>query len=372
MITRSHIDLDLTHLRSAQIVDYLDAGGWLLRHDGGYGSDASVFAHPTGAEVIVIRNESDRFFLHVVHSMLDTVAELNGTNPQAVFQAIRYLRRDIIRFRVADEDGVPPKDFADLTAGACTAWKAAVDTVLTASSERKRYWRDARVEQTERGSFIVPLVSPMVIDSEQLNLWEAGKGDPPYRSVTRAFQRGLAATRETLDVAHDGGDWSARKEGVTLKTWEGLLQAIKPFKKVDCHVAESPLPHRATRPPTAVTFYRADVQPLREVVNELKTADYPDVQTTSRSGYLQSFKHVVGSEEHQATMKIFRRPNETETINILLDKHHYNLAFQLHSNDEQVDAIGRLEKTGVKTWVMRDARIRRSRASEGWDDDEAA
>ena len=370
----SHIDQDLTLLQPAQIVEYLDAGGWMVRHDAGYGPDASVFAHPTGAEVIVIRNESDRFYLHVVHNMLETVADVNGTSPQSVYQAIRYLRRDTIRFRVADEDSVPPKDFADLTEGAYTAWKAAVDTVLTESDERKRYWRDARVEQTERGSFIVPLVSPMVLDTEQLNLWGSDEGELPYRSVTRVFQRSLAATRGALDVALDGGDWSfeeARKQGVTLKMWEGLLQAIKPFNRVDCHIAESPLPHRPTQPPTAVSFKRADVSPLREAVNELKTADHPEVQKTSRSGYLQSFKHVMDSDEHQVTMKIYRGTNETQTINILLDKQQYNLAFQLHLDDEQVDAIGTLEKSGVKTWVMREARIRRSRSGEGWDDDNA-
>lgn len=370
-MTQSHIDQDLTLLQSARIVEFLDAEGWAVRHDAGYGPDASVFAHRTGAEVIVIRNQSDRFYAHVVHNMLETVAEVNGTSYQSVCQAIRYLRRDTIRFRVADEDAVRPNDFADLTKGAYTTWKAAVNAVLTGSNERKRYWRDARVEQTERGSFVVPLVSPLLLNTEQLNLWAPDDGDLPYRSVTRVFQRNLVAARGSLDMALNGGSLSveeARQQGVTLKVCEGLLRAIKPFQKVDCRISESPLPRRTTRPPTAVTFKQVDVQLLKEAVSRMKLKHHPEARKTSVSGYLQTFKHVVDSEDHQATMKIYRGTNETQTINILLDKEQYNLAFLLHRDEEQVDAIGTLEKTGVRTWVMREARIRRSRAGEGWDE----
>lgn len=307
--------------------------------------------------------------------MLETIADIDGTTPQSIHSAIFHFRRDIIKFRAEpgqDEGGLPPKDFFDLAEGAHATWRAAVEKVLTDADDQKRYWEDAHIPHTERGSFVLPLVSPRLVDNEQLKLW-GGKSQMPYRLVTHRFQQNMRGTRSILDAVIKG-DASpieqAKDRDITHQLFDGLLKAVQPFERIDCHIVECPLPRRPRRPATTYTFGFDDVPPLKEAIKKLKMPEYPDAQKAMPiSGFLQEFKHVKDSGKRQATMKGYLPGLEgPQTFNILLDKPGYALAFQLHEQEEQVDINGNLERAGVQTWTVHDARIRRSNVKEGWNE----
>ena len=204
----------INSLRPLEVAAYLRAKAWLQQPSA---PSASVWTKGAGDdqfEAVVPLNQSHMDFALRMGELLQTVAIAEGRSQADVYSDLLTTYADVIRIRIDDpelSDGTLPiethaqvaQKVRDLLlAAACSALQRRTVWHKRKPAQAVDQVRRLRVGQTERGSYVITVishVSPALHPKQNGALFES---EPPYeRQVTQMLATSLATLDEASEKA---------------------------------------------------------------------------------------------------------------------------------------------------------------------------
>ena len=372
MITQPFTDEELAGIRLTDLVGYLDGNGW--SRTGTFGDHGWVYEYETGGEIIVPKHEDVADYAFAVRNILRGIARLHGNEPTVAYHDVRFQRHDIIRIQAVDTDSdsdtITPDAASDLFIGAKRLWEGSVKSSLGNTDAAKEYWEQARFGQTERGSYVVTMLSPPVYLGQQITFGTVPSEPPPTRKVTNSIRTAIQQARSIATEVRRDGDAAierAHAQGVKVGAFEAIEKMIEPFQTVSCTITESNIDPTVTRDPSVTRFEQQDVPILKDVTAGLKELELREPMDQTLNGYILRCERRRESEIGKLTLHVLMPGlNTVQTVHTEVGDEEYRLALEVHGLNKTIDAKGKLKQTAKSTWRLEDAKIRRSRALD-WD-----
>lgn len=250
----------LARLSLVDVRSYLASQGWAA--EGRYGDVATVFRKTdlTGRayEILLPLKQEFRDYADRMADIAAILSDVENRPQLAVYADLIKSGFDVVRFRALDadvagtialENGVALYDHArDLVAAAANAAIKPKRAYRGNSSERaKDYLNSLRLGQTEIGSYVLTVLSPVPpsLESDQLPLLpELGVGDDPFpRQVVRKLAQALHATKRAAVEAAATGKMEPFEEvveaGVSANLCEAIARLVDKGNGVDISVSWS-------------------------------------------------------------------------------------------------------------------------------------
>ena len=239
-----------------------------------YGDQSTVYSGAGRPEIILPRTRDLGDYSRVVARLIDMFASVNNRDTLEVYRDLVTADRDVVRVRVTgDDDSLPVTRGADLIAGARNMLIATACSLNHPRAVYRRVTKEAtdvvnqvRLGQTEQGSYVVVLHTPVVV-ARNPTLLEDPMDDfaPAHRRMTRRLTEALTTTREALEGGHltSTGEAmeSAIRRGVSANLCESLVELIGAFSSLDIRVTWARTrPERSSG--AAIRFFEPDVQHL--------------------------------------------------------------------------------------------------------------
>lgn len=236
---------DRAALRSLSAIDfraYLGQQGW--REIGRIGDKATVHtrADATGREweILLPVREAVADFPERMAEAVAAVAHVEGRSQPEVFADLAVAGADVVRLRAPEadaqgtipiQDGVAFYNEAEnlLLAAACSTAKPRRRSYHARKiTEAMGYLETVRLGQTERGSYVLTLLSPVqpALKRQQPLPGPEFDEEPFGRRVTRRLAEALDAVRSAVTEAMASEDFAAFERAVTKGVSANLCQAI--------------------------------------------------------------------------------------------------------------------------------------------------
>lgn len=203
--------LALNALQPDAVQAWLKARGW--RDEGPEGPAARGYAKPdAGAEILVPTRPTAPDFLKFMSILVERIADIEAMTPEAVVNDLGAAGYDVLRVRVVAAEGgsldldraltVVQQARATLQAAA----KAAASTVARRSYVGRqaesvtKLLEHVRIGQTERGSYVVPLLVPYAFDPSETPVfhdWFARRSMRKLASGLDGVDRALAQVSDS-------------------------------------------------------------------------------------------------------------------------------------------------------------------------------
>ncbi len=342
---------------------YARAAGW--RRQEPYRIHSDIYIGDGLPEIILPRTERLGDYASVVAGLIEMFAQVVEQDELSVYGSLVTADRDVVRVRAGEsEDGSVTLDGGvDLVTGAR-------DMVLAAAcslGESKAVYRaganraavdllaGVRLGQTDRGSFVVNLLTPVVPPLHVLFPDTAYQDPPIERRLTLRLMEDLAAARQGAERSAAGDESAFRgvvESGVSANLCEALVRIITAFSTVDVSVSWArTLPVTALRPP--VRFGKTDAPLLREAARSLRErAPRPDVELF---GYVRLLTRAEGEEDGTIRLNALV-DRKQQSVTALLERQDYERAVQAHGDRAVVVLSGDLERMGQR-WRLLNPRL---------------
>ena len=217
---------------------YLRARGW--HHVEAYGDKGDVYGLDGAPEIVAPASSDFGAYALRVSEIVDILGRVEERTQLQVLRDLGAATTDLIRVRApdADEDGSiaigagvafieQSRDL--LMAAACAAKRPRAAFRAGSVGEAVDYMRHVRFGQTERGSFVVTLLSPVPPVLERTDLFE--DEDPAHtlaqapfsRRVTHTLLGSLAAIKEAVALTNRGRDIEVFRE----RSRHALVPAVR-------------------------------------------------------------------------------------------------------------------------------------------------
>lgn len=337
---------------------YARAAGW-RRHEP-YRAHSDTYIGEDRPEIIVPRTERLGDYASVVAELIDMFATVVRQDVMTVYRSLVTADRDVVRVRAGQsQDGsVTLNDGVDLIGGARDMLLAAAcslgesKAVYRAGANRSAtdLLAGIRLGQTDQGSFVVTLLTPVVPPPMPTLFPDNTHRDAPIeRRLTLRLMEILAGVRHAAErtVAGDEDAFGeAVESGVSANLCEALAQVIRSFPTLDVGVSWA-----RTRPVTvwqrAVRFSRTDAPLLREAARSLRErAPRTDVRLY---GYVRLLTRGEGEEDGTIRLGAFVDQNQKpRSVTALLERQDYERAVQAHKDRAMVVLSGDLERLGQR------------------------
>ena len=351
----------------AALSAYARSAGWRKIED--YGAHSDVYAAEEMPEVILPRTERLGDYASVVSRLITIFAEAAGRDELSLYRDLVTADSDVVRARVTETDdgSLALNRGVDLISGtrdlvlaaACSLREPQPLYRIGANREANDLLEGIRLGQTEHGSFVVTLVTPVVSPPLPTLFQEYDDSDdsddPIERRMTRRLVEALTATCDATERA-TAGDGSAFSEsvdrGVSANLCDALVKLIGPFPTLDISVAWA-----RTRPisPSREVFRlaRADAAILSEAARQFRNREpQPDM---CLFGTVQRLRR----DEDEVSGTINLRTSidgKNRSVAVVLKKTEYDRAIQAHKERMPIILQGDLERSGQR-WRLLNARI---------------
>ena len=355
----------LIEISPAALSAYARAAGW--RKTDSYGDSSDVYVSDDLPEIILPRTQRLGDYASVVSHLIEIFADAADTDELSLYRDLVTADRDVIRVRAADGSGdaVPVSDGIDLVCGARDLILAAACSLhdprpvyrAGANKEAMDYVSNIRLGQTEQGSFVVTLLTPVVSPPMQQPFSQdlAGNDDSIERKMTKRLASALRATRQAAErvVGGDADAFSqAVNKGASANLCEALVKLIEPFPTLDVTLTWART-HPVNTAREVVRFAKGDAPILREAGRLFRDrGPRPDVRFVG-------FAHRLKREEREADGTITLRAYIDEqilSVVAVLSQSDYERAIQAHREKALVVAEGDLERFGQR-WHLLNPRI---------------
>ena len=354
----------LRAISPAALSAYARSAGWSKIED--YGAHSDVYAAEERPEVILPRTERLGDYVNVVSRLITIFAEAAGRDELSLYRDLVTADRDVVRARISETDdgSLTLNRGVDLISGtrdlvlaaACSLRESQPLYRLGANREANELLEGIRLGQTEHGSFVVTLLTP-VVSPPLPTLFQRydDSDDPIERRMTRRLSEALAATRKATEMA-TAGDGTAFAEsvgrGVSANLCDALVKLIGPFPTLDISVAWART--RSINPPQETfRFARADAAILSEAARQFRSREpQPD---TRLFGTVQRLRR----DEDEASGTIYLRTSidgQNRSVAVMLKKTEYDRAIHAHKERMPIILNGDLERSG-RRWCLLNARI---------------
>lgn len=367
---------DLATLRSIkplELVQYLRAKGW--QHDGDLGDRAALWVRGDGhrADEIVLprRREFADFDLRMAE-VLATLERAEARSQLDILRDVQTTAADMVRLRV------PARDAADgslaieaavsfvegardlMLAAACAALDKRLYFATRKPQEAIDYMERVRMGQTERGSFVLTILSPVppALRSDQGALFPVEAPEPYERSVTRTLAEALAATSKAADAAAAQGDMKPFTDAMDAGVSANLCDAIVRISKVsageglDVAIAWSlgrPSPNRT---PSRIKL-QGDAIPLIEEAARLFRETGP-IDDFELQGGVIALNRPESGTHRRITVAGFV-DGQARKVQIDLSEDDYAKAIKAHEQHSLVFCTGELVRSG-RSYRLQDPR----------------
>ena len=346
----------LVGVSPAALAAYARSAGW--RKTESYGEHSDVYTADGKPEVILPRTGRLGDYSRVVSQLIGIFARVAEREELALYRELTTADRDVVRVRAAgsDDGSVTLNDGVDLIGGArdlvlsaaCSLREPQPVYRAGANREAADLLRQMRLGQTDHGSFVVTLLTPIVLPAMPTLLPDPDDGNAPIeRRMTRRLAEALAAARHAAERAAGGDDGTFGKavaSGVSANLCEALVRIIEPFPTLDVSVSWArtrPL----TMPEAVARFGRSDAALFREAARSLRErAPRAEVRL---HGFVRLLKR--GAAEDHGTIRLATIiDRQQQSVVAVLEQADYERAVHAHKVRALVVLTGDLERAGQR------------------------
>ena len=358
---------DLSTVSLDDLVKYIVDNGWVKTY--AYGQNAYIYCKKDAPEILVPRSEDLRDYAEAVRDIFETFGWVAGEGKDSVRYDVKFPNRDVIYLRAqppGPDDGTININLGfDLFKGAYHLLKSGVSSCLD-DKEAKTYLEQASWGLTERGSYVVSILSPSIRDV------------PSARDVTTHLERAIEAARiastefqKVGDKAFDG----IQNKGVTYSLCKWLANTIKPSGALDISFSLAAPPFQRDQHPNW-RFDQNDHEPLEKALKRLQSVEQADPKQSAVSGYVVTCKRRMPKRDEnqitftagggEITLRVLMPDDNKRQHNVIIkvSEELYKLALEANGEMKEVKARGRLQQRGDTTsWDLHNALID---IGEGW------
>lgn len=354
----------LRAISPAALSAYARVAGWSRQEP--YRVHSDIYVGEARLEIIVPRTERLGDYASVVATLIETFAKVAGQDELTVYRSLVTADRDVVRVRAAESgDGsVSLTDGVDLISGARDMLLSAACSLREpqpvyragANREAAHLLKQVRLGQTDQGSFVVTLLTPVVPPPLPALLPDPDDRNAPLeRQMTRRLAEALTAVRQAAEctaAGDEGAFGEAVANGVSANLCEALARIVEPFPTLDIGISWArtrPL----TVPGTVVRFGRADAAFLREAARLLRDrAPRPDMRLY---GFVRLLKR--GEADTEGTIGLATSiDGQRQSVAVVLGQLDYERALQAHGDRALVVLTGDLERMGQR-WRLLNPRL---------------
>ncbi len=353
----------LAAVSPAALSAYARAAGWKRQEP--YRVHSDVYVGEARPDIIVPRTERLGDYASVVAALIDTFASVAGQDQLAVYRSLVTTDRDVVRVRAAESEdgsvtltaGVSLIDGARemLLSAACSLRERQPVYRAGANREASDLLNRVRLGQTDHGSFVVTLLTPVVPPPMPALFPDPDDRNAPVeRRMTMHLVEALTAVRQATERTAAGdkeafGD--AVAEGVSANLCEALVRLVEPFPTLDVGVSWA-----QTRPleiASVVRFGQADAALLREAARSLRDrAPRPDVDLY---GFVRLLKRR--EEEDDGIIGLATTiDGQPQSVKVVLERVDYERAIRAHHDRAPVVLNGDLDRLGQR-WRLLNPRL---------------
>lgn len=359
-------------LRPLEVAAYLRARSWTQQT---LTTHASVWVSGEAEEqmeVVVPMDPRQRDFALRMGELLQTIAVAEDRSQVDVYSDLLTTYADVIRIRIDDReltDGTLPIDAHAvighkvrdlLLAAACSALQPRAIWHKRKPAQAVEQVRRLRIGQTERGSYIITVISRV---SPELHLRDTGQeldAEPPYeRKVTQMLATSLAALDQVSATAAMNQDFSDFERSVNEGVSANLCDAVAGLwgdddrnRNLEFSFSWSVARPVAERIPRRINFGSDRIPIIREASRVMRErSPYEDYEL---DGAVVKLERAEGQPAGKVTIigAIDGRPRR---VSLELPDPHYSLAIQAHQQQQPIHCVGTLVKSG-RGYTLRDAR----------------
>lgn len=369
---------DIDTLKSVQpleVAAYLRANGW--RESEYVPERTSIWSLENGSdggyEILLPLRRDFKDFVNRVSEALQTLEVAEQRSQLEILQELGTASADIVRVRVNSSDAangsIPLDDGVDLfqraremmLAAACAAVEPRSQYQTRKPNKAVEYLSKVHVGQTERGSYVVNLLSRVAPDLEAATSSSienvttlfprtAFEADDPFeRLVTRTLARALAATRTAAEHSAATGTIeyfdNAVASGVSANLCEAIVGMNESGGGMGVEVGLRWAPARPARDtPSVQVSFPADTMPIiGEAARIFRKT--PPQEGFEVEGYVVKLARREVDGEGVVNVASFVEESP-RLINVKLDTEDYDRAIQAHKSGLRVVLYGNLIKQG--------------------------
>ena len=345
---------------------YARLAGWSKTET--FGDYSDVYTSSQLPEIIIPRTKRLGDYAQVVTQLIEIFAQVADVEEVALYNDLVTADRDVTRVSISDggDDGtVDLEQGADLVGGSKDMWLAAACSMddprpvyrAGANRDAMKQLRRIRIGQTERGSYVVTLLSPVIPPPIQEPLFPdmESNDEPLERRLSRRLVQALSATHNAAELANTG-DIEAFVEavpfGASANLCEALVQMIEPFEYLSVSTTWA-----RTRPlrdaMDTVRFERGNAPTLREAARSFRSREpREDVRLF---GFVQRLKRDESETDGTVTLRS-SIDGRTQSVTAVLSESDYTKAIEAHSGRSPVIVLGDLGRFGQR-WRLLNPQI---------------
>ena len=351
----------LTAIRPLEFVAYLRTMGW--RQVRTSEDRWSIWERDGGFEIALPLTRDLKDFVLRMADALHTLEAVEDRSQLEILKDLQTSSADTVRLRVIhaeESDGTIAIDEGArlvqrardlMMAGACAAIERRAVFPTRRPNQAEDYLKRVRMGQTERGSYVVTVISrvpPVLRMPESGHLFEL---EEPYeRQVTATLCKAVAAAKQAAGNAAATGDFQDFERAVPAGVSANLCDAIRGlgtseegdrgveigFSWSRSRPIEGDIPSRVMFPPDSVPVIEEAARLFR--------------QTSSREdfelyGPVVKLEREEGSPTGRVTVLSFV-DERTCKVRLELGDEEYHKAIQAHDNQEAVQCLGSLVREG--------------------------
>lgn len=345
---------------------YAQSAGWSRTES--FGGNSDVYTNPQLPEIIIPRTQNLGDYIQVVTQLIKIFAEVAEVDETALYNDLVLADRDVTRVTVNDEFDDGTIDLVrglGLIRGSRGLLLAVAHSLLEpravyhtgSNREANELLRGIRIGQTERGSYVVTLLSPVILPHEQepsLADIDADNKLVELQVIPRLVQV-LSATHNATERTITGDlepFAEAVSEGINANFCEALARLIAPFNSLSVSTTWA-----RTRPvlvsKQTVRFERGNSPILREAAKSLRKSEVrEDVRLR---GSVQSLDRDY-TETHGTIILRASIDDREQSVKMVLDEPDYNHASQANTDKFPIMVEGDLLKLGQQ-WRLLNPRL---------------
>ena len=353
----------LSRISLRSVYTYLGAGGW--QEIDKVGDSVNVYGREGSAEELLVPASPLADYGRRMLDILVGLCTSEGRDMQAIIRDISLSEFDLVRVRLgeADADGSVPVAagvglFQEarnlLLSAACSAWRPQRAFRAGRVQEAGEYLSTVRLGQTEVGSFVVNLLSPvpppLALFAGDVEGWVY---EPFPRRVTRTLASGLASMGEAVASVNQRAGIEEFESKVSLGVSANLCDAVVGLLShevgggLDVSVSWAPI----RQPPAGreqVAFAHSDAPVLREAARILR--DLQERPNERLSGYVSRLSRPEAVSAGQVTLKAMV-DDTLRSVRVNFGPVDYSRIVEAHDRRRVVFLEGDLRREGQR-WVL--------------------
>lgn len=360
---------------------YLSYHGW--RKLEAYGDHGDVYQLDEHPEIIAPSTSELGDYALRISEIVSILERIENRHPTSIVRDLNVATTDLIRIRApeAEEDGSIALENAVsfieesrnlLLASACSVSNPKRSYPRPGRiAEAINYLKEVRMGQSEKGSYVVTLLSPVQPSLIHYSSVSAPEGvqdafeleafEPFARRVTHRLAEALIATREAVTLCTRGGEFSEFEnrvlQGINANFCSALAGLIDKGEGVDLSIswALTRAPSRRVQNTPTIKFSRNDAAYLQEATRLFRSKEdlSDEIITGVVTRLARDTKATQGTVTVQATID-----GSQQSVKVDVGVDYYEQVTKAHHDRDVVIIEGDIERKGQRWTIPRPTSIR--------------